>query len=198
MLTGAGIKLLPASLSWNVVVVTVDAFTASLKLAIIFAPVLTPVAPFAGETDVTIGGVLSTTAVVKLQLKLLANAFPARSFIPDAPPIIVAVKTVEPAKVDVGSKVIWPNDVCTDAGIRLLPASLNWKVVPVTVAGSTVSLNVAVTKVPVTTPVAPFNGDTVEISGGVISPPLERSGNIFAESFVDRPAASVTVNSISQ
>ena len=54
-------------------------------------PVLIPVAPLAGTTDETVGGVLSTAAVVKLQLKLLANAFPARSFTPDAPPVMVAV-----------------------------------------------------------------------------------------------------------
>jgi hypothetical protein len=35
------------------------------------------------------GGVVEV--VVKLQLKLLANALPARSFTPDAPPVIVAV-----------------------------------------------------------------------------------------------------------
>ena len=86
VLTDAAIKLLPASLNWNVVPVTVEALIDSLKFATTLVVTLTPVAPFTGNTDVTVGGVLSTMAVVKLQLKLLANAFPAKSFTPEAPP----------------------------------------------------------------------------------------------------------------
>ena len=71
--------------------VTVDALIDSLKFAMTVVPVLIPVAPLAGNTEVTVGGVLSTDAVVKLQLKLPASAFPARSLTPDAPPNIVAV-----------------------------------------------------------------------------------------------------------
>ena len=91
-LTVAATRLLPASLNWKVEPVTVEAFTASLKLAT--ADVLVPkdVAPFCGDTDVTVGGVLSMAAqVVKLQVKLFTNAFPAKSLTPEAPPIIVTV-----------------------------------------------------------------------------------------------------------
>ena len=59
---------LPPVLNWNVVPVTVDPFIASLKFAVTFVPILIPVDPFVGDTDVTVGGVLSTDAVVKLQL----------------------------------------------------------------------------------------------------------------------------------
>jgi len=91
VLTVAVTRVPAAFLSWNVVPVTVDALTDSLKFATTVVLVLIPVAPLAGATDETVGGVLSTAAVVKLQLKLFANAFPARSLTPELPPTIVAV-----------------------------------------------------------------------------------------------------------
>ena len=45
--------------------VTVDALMASLKFAVTVVKILTPVAPFKGETDDTVGGVLSTSGSSK-------------------------------------------------------------------------------------------------------------------------------------
>ena len=64
----AGIIVLAAFLSLTVAAVTVEPLMASLKLAIMVVPVLTPVAPFIGDTDVTAGGVRSTATVVNVQL----------------------------------------------------------------------------------------------------------------------------------
>ena len=48
----------------NVLVVIVDAFIASLNVAVTVVDVLTPVAPLAGVTLVTVGGVVSGPPVV--------------------------------------------------------------------------------------------------------------------------------------
>jgi hypothetical protein len=58
-------------------------------------------------------------------------------------------------------------EVLIAAGTILLPASFNWKRSSTYEAGSIVSLNTAVTIVPVLTPVALFNGDTDDTIGGV-------------------------------
>ena len=55
----AAIILFDASFNWKVVEVTVDGLTDSLKLAVIAAPVLTPMAALAGKTDTTVGGTTS-------------------------------------------------------------------------------------------------------------------------------------------
>jgi hypothetical protein len=171
VLTVAATRVLAAFLSWNVLPVTVDALTDSLKFARTVVPVLIPVAPLVGNTEVTVGGVLSTVAVVKLQLKLLVNAFPARSFTPDAPPVIVTVYVVEFARDAEGSNVIWLPEVLTVALTRLLPASLNWNVELVTEALLIASLKFPITIVPALTPVAPLKGETDVTVGGVRSVP---------------------------
>ncbi len=51
--------LLPCGTSVTVVPVSVDAFMASEKVAVVFAVTATPVAPFAGLTTVTVGTVTS-------------------------------------------------------------------------------------------------------------------------------------------
>jgi hypothetical protein len=50
--------------SSNVPVEIVDGFTASLNVAVTTVAVLMPVAPFAGDTDVMVGGVVSDGADV--------------------------------------------------------------------------------------------------------------------------------------
>ncbi len=52
----------PASRSTTLVVLTVVAVSASLNCAVTFAPTATPVAPRAGVTPVTVGGVVSGAA----------------------------------------------------------------------------------------------------------------------------------------
>lgn len=49
-------------------VLIVDAVIASLNIPETVVPIITPVAPFTGETDDTVGGVTSATAVVNDQL----------------------------------------------------------------------------------------------------------------------------------
>lgn len=75
--------------SVNVAVFTDNESIASLKLAVTEAFSTTPVAPAAGETEPTVGGVLSTAAaVVKVHEEFDAMVFPARSL---TPVVIVAV-----------------------------------------------------------------------------------------------------------
>ena len=76
--------------STNVVVVSVVALIASLNVAVTLVVIATPVAPLAGETTVTVGGVVSAD-VVNDQTKLLTSALPAASLTPPAPLITVAV-----------------------------------------------------------------------------------------------------------
>src|SRR2546425_10822334 len=78
------------SRSTNVLVVSVEALIGSLNEAVTTVARLTPVAPLAGVTLVMVGGVVSGTAVVNDQTKLLARALPAVSFTPELPPVIVA------------------------------------------------------------------------------------------------------------
>ena len=86
-----------------VVVVMVEASMATLKVAAIFWLKGTPVAALAGSVELTVGGVMTAAApVVKLQTKLFARAFPARSLTPVE---IVAVYTVFGARLLAGAKV---------------------------------------------------------------------------------------------
>ena len=55
----AGTSVFDESLSWNVLVVTVDASRPLLNCAVRALAVETPVAPAAGDTEVTVGGVVS-------------------------------------------------------------------------------------------------------------------------------------------
>ena len=76
----------------NVVVVTVNGFIGSLKVAEILPSIATPVAAVVGNVEMTVGGVLSAAApVVKVHLKLLARFTPAKF---SAPVVIVAVYRV--------------------------------------------------------------------------------------------------------
>ena len=77
--------------STKVDVVSVELRIGSLNVALTPVVVLTAVAPLAGVTAVTVGGVGSDTTVVKDQRKLLAMGLPARSFTPPAPPMTVAL-----------------------------------------------------------------------------------------------------------
>ncbi len=71
-------------------VLTVDAVTASLNTTLTAVVPGTPVAPDAGLTEVTVGGVVSTP-VVNDQTKSAANALPLTSLTPFAPLLTVAV-----------------------------------------------------------------------------------------------------------
>ena len=89
--------------SWNVVLLIVDASIASLKNAKTVVLIFAPVAPSAGVTDVIVGRIMS--AVVNFQVKFFSKAFPATSFTPEEPPMIVVVYRVELANAADGVKV---------------------------------------------------------------------------------------------
>jgi hypothetical protein len=76
----------------------VAAFMASLNVAVTNVFTATPVAPFTGTVDTTVGG----GAVVKVHTKLAASGAPAGSF---APVEIVTVNTVLLARTAVGANV---------------------------------------------------------------------------------------------
>src|SRR5687768_6253590 len=73
VLTVAGTTLAPF-FNWKVVPVAVEPLTASLKVAVTFVLTLTPVVPFAGDTDNTVGGV--TSPPVPTVIVIPAPAFP--------------------------------------------------------------------------------------------------------------------------
>jgi hypothetical protein len=70
----------------------------SLNVAVTNVFTATPVAPFTGTVDTTVGG----AAVVKAHTKLAASGTPVGSF---APVVIVAVNTVLLARTAVGVNV---------------------------------------------------------------------------------------------
>ena len=77
----------PGPVKVNVAASIVAAFMTSLNIAEMVVLTATPVAPFAGTVETTVGG----GAVVKVHTKLAARPTPAGSF---APVVIVAVNTV--------------------------------------------------------------------------------------------------------
>jgi hypothetical protein len=147
-------------------VVIVAGSIASLKVALMFLLMGTPVAVSAGSVEVTVGGVTSVVVpVVKVHVWLAANALPARSL---NPVVTVAVWRVLTARLPVGAKVaVLPTQVTAPA-TAVAPASVN--VVAVQVAGSTASLKVAVSFRLVATPVAVSPGFVELTVGGVVSP----------------------------
>jgi hypothetical protein len=74
---------------------------ASLNVAEMVVVTTTPVAPFAGTVETTVGGA-AVAAVVNVHTKLAASGTPAGSF---APVVIVAVNTVLLARIAAGVKV---------------------------------------------------------------------------------------------
>src|SRR5204863_6940685 len=84
-------------------VLIVKGSIASLKVALMARLVATPVAALAGTVELTVGAVVSGVApVVKLQLKPVVSALPARSL---APVVTVAVYAVRGARALAGVKV---------------------------------------------------------------------------------------------
>jgi hypothetical protein len=64
--------------------VIVDASIDRENVAVIFAVAATPVAPAAGDVEVTVGGLDPVAAVVKLQLTGFASGVPSDALIVDA------------------------------------------------------------------------------------------------------------------
>jgi hypothetical protein len=153
----------------KVVPFTLAAEIGSPKVALTLVPRLTFVAPLAGVTLATVGGVVSTARVVNDQLKFDASAFPAASLIPLAPERSVAVYEVDDCRFALGVSVAVPPLADTVAGTVFPPPSRSTKVVPVTLAVEIGSLKVALTFVPRLTLAAPFAGVTLVTVGGVVS-----------------------------
>src|SRR5439155_8945298 len=84
---------LTPGLTVKVVVLMDEAFIASLKVAVMPAREHTPVAPFAGVTETTVGGELHPlAAVLKLHTKSVAKKLPKVSL---TPVVRVAVRSEE-------------------------------------------------------------------------------------------------------
>src|SRR5881396_2268799 len=86
----------PGPVTLKLAVLIVNGSIGSLKVALMVWLIGTAVAPLAGTVELTDGAVVSRVApVVKLQLKPVASALPARSL---APVVIVAVYAVSGAR----------------------------------------------------------------------------------------------------
>ncbi len=93
----------PGPVTLKLAVVIVKGSIASLKVALMVWLIGTAVAPLAGTVALTVGAVVSGVApVVKLQLKSVASALPAKS---RAPVVTVAVNAVRGARLPAGVKV---------------------------------------------------------------------------------------------
>jgi len=149
----------------NVAVVIVAAFIGSLKVVEIAWFSGTPVAPFAGTVEVTVG----MAPVVNLQTKLLASALPAGSL---APVVMVPVNVVLGGRLAAGVNVAVALERTT-APETSPPELATVKVAVLMVAGSIASLKVTVIIWVIGTQVARFAG-FVEITVGARNPVCSR------------------------
>src|SRR3954454_9194755 len=90
---------------------------------------------------------------------------------PDEPPVSVATYVVDRASCAVGCRLTVDPLVVTDAPTRVPSGPTTAKVVPVTVAGATASLKVALPGAFGSAFVVPSDGATLETAGGVVSGP---------------------------
>jgi hypothetical protein len=148
----------PGPANVNVAALMVAGFMGSLKVAEIVVLRATPVAPFAGTVEMTVGG----GAVVKDHTKLAASGTPVGSF---APVVIVAVNEVLVARMVVGVNVAVVPAKVTVPFTGVAPGPVKVNVAALIVAGFIASLNVAEIVVLTATPVVPLAG-TVEITVG--------------------------------
>ena len=157
--TGAPLGLMRAK------VVPLTPWTGSLKVAVMMAARLTPVAPDAGVRDDTVGAgpVLNCHVVV-------ASGLPARSRMAVLPPVSVAVYTVSSTRVEAGLRihlfVVLLRDTTAGTTVPFVPVSV--KVFAST--PRTASLKVAVTFADSPTLVAPSAGTGLVTVGAVLSP----------------------------
>ena len=145
---------------------TVELVIASEKVADIEEFVATPIAPFAGDTAETAGGVVSVlTPVVKFQVKLPANALPAASL---AAVVIVAVYCVFPTRAAAGVNVAVLPLVVT-VPLTAIPPVARVKLVVVSVELVIGSEKLADIDEFRATPVAAFDGEVSDTVGGFVS-----------------------------
>jgi hypothetical protein len=148
----------PGPVNVNVDALIEAGFIASLNVAETVVSTATPVAPFTGIVEMTVGG----GAVVKVHTKFAASAAPVGSF---APVVIVAMYKVPVARMVVGVNVaVVPAKVTVPTtGVAPGPAKVN--VLELMVAAFMASLKVAETGVLTGTTVDPLTG-TVEMTVG--------------------------------
>src|SRR6266571_9395004 len=125
------------------------------------------VEPLDGDVEMTLGGVVSgATAVVKVQVRGAAIAFPARSF---TPVVTVAAWVVRPANKADGWNVELSPSIVTVPTTELPLLSTSEKVSGVMVVPSIGSLNFALIEAFTPTPDTPFWGPVEDTVGDVTS-----------------------------
>ncbi len=183
----------------KVVVVNVSGSIGSLNVAPTWVVIETLVSPSGWSDAITRGATVSGSApVVKVQVKALSIAFPARS---RTAVVIVAVYVVLTARLPVGRKVAMllrrMRSYESVPGTARPPGSFTVKVRFVIVAGSIGSLNVAAIVLTLKlTPVAAFAGTTKFTVGGVESgkaPVRQLSVESTARPFPARSRAPVVI-----
>ena len=148
----------PGPANVNVAALIVAGFIASLNVAETVVSTATPVAPFTGIVEMTVGG----GAVVKVHTKLAASAAPVRSF---APVVIVAMYKVLVARVVVGVNVAVVPAKVTVPATSVAPGPAKVKVAELMVVAFMASLKVAEMGVLMGTALDPLTG-TVEMTVG--------------------------------
>jgi hypothetical protein len=175
----------PGPVKVNVAALIVAGFMASLNTAEIAVLTATPVDPFIGTVEITVGAGAGT--VVKVHTKLAASAAPVGSF---APVVIVAVNKVPVASAVVGVNVAVVPAKETVPITGVAPGPVKVKVAALIVAGFIGSLNVADTGVLTGTPVAPIVG-TVETTVG--APVVKVHTKLLASAFPSVSVAPVVI-----
>jgi hypothetical protein len=166
------VEIAPATppLTEKLLAVTVEAFTASLKVTAIALEGATPVAPEIGEVEETVGPEVSGAwSVVKVKTKSEASGLPARSF--TSTPML-AVYVVLGARGAAGTKVAVAPATLT---VPVTPATV--KELGVTVEGCTASLKVTVTVVLTETAAWSFEGEVEMTVGPAVSAGAPASGS---------------------
>jgi len=152
----------PGPVIVKVVPVIVAGSIASLKVAVVFPLMATPLAVSAGFVELTVGAVASAVVpVVKVHTLLATKALPARSV---TAVVIVAVNRVVAARLLVGVKIAVLSTQVTVPG-----TAVTVNVVGVQLAGAIDSLKIAVIFRLVATPVAVSRGFVKLTVGAVVS-----------------------------
>jgi hypothetical protein len=175
----------PGPVKVKVATLIVAGFIASLNVAEIAELTATPMDPFTGTVETTVG--LGVGTVVKVHTKSAASAAPVRSF---APVVIVAVYRVPVARIVVGVNVAVVPAKVTVPVTGVTPGPVKVKVATLIVAGFIGSLNVAETGVLTGTSVAPIVG-TVETTVG--APVVKLHTKLLGSAFPSVSVAPVVI-----
>src|SRR5207253_1814863 len=187
----------PGPINLKLAVLIVKGSIASLKVALMVWLIGTAVAASAGTVALTVGRVVSGVApVVKLQLKSVASALPARSL---APVVTVAVYAVRGARLPAGVKVaVTPASATVPATVAA--PCFKVKLAVLIVKGSIASLKMAAILPLMATPVAALAGTAALTVGRVVSgvAPVVKLQTKFAASALPArslaPVVTVAVN----